>query len=316
MGNSRLDNIQNKSHKVEAQTQAFFEEVALDILAVRIKAKRNNAWAKARILVNPITGECVTDKEGKRLTLGDMSKTWYSRVGARNNAFQTVKRLERAQFFKCDLKKYRPKFITLTFAGIGESWKADSAIQKFLNALRTWAKRRGVEVMPYFWASEVQGRGALHYHILILGAPFLSKKLLASWWAHGFLDIRQVDDMGRAFKYLAKYLWKAGKVLENEQVLYDDDVAALPAWWFLFSVFHKRRYGFSKWFTSSPYERLPRWLKSDVDDLGLTSTQVLKARRQEGGGWFVALALEGGVTELVISSPYKVLVWRESHPSD
>ncbi len=310
---SRLDNIQNKSDKSEQpveQGQAFFESVSLNVLEQRTKARRNNAWAKSRVMVNLDTGESVTDKEGNTLTLADMSKSWYLAEGVRNNTYQMVNRLQKAHSFKCDLKRFRPKFITLTFAGIVESWQAERAIQKFLDALRHWAKRCGVKVLAYFWTSEVQERGALHYHILVLGAPFLTKKLLASWWSHGFSDVRAVDDIGRAFKYLAKYLWKWGKIWDTLKVLENDEVAALPPWWFLFSVFSKRRYGFSKWFQRPAIERIPRWLRNEIEDIGFLDLLV-KASRAVGGGWRLEFAGDdvGETLSVIVSSPYKVVEW-------
>jgi hypothetical protein len=314
VGASRLDSLINKSDEsIQAveQRQAFYESVALKISEQRARARRNNAWAKSRVIVKPDTGELVTDKEGNTLTLADMSKSWYSRKGGRNNTYQIVKRLQKAHSFECDLEKFRPKFITLTFAEIVESWKAERAIQKFLDALRHWAKREcGVKVLPYFWTSEVQERGALHYHILVLGAPFLSKKRLVSWWSYGFVDIRAVDDIGRAFKYLAKYLWKWGKIWDTLDVSENDEVAALPVWWFLFSVFSRRRYGFSKWFQLSAIERIPQWLRIDLAELGFLDI-LRKASRAVGGGWRLEFVDDdvGEMSSYVVSSPYKVVGW-------
>jgi len=313
---SRLDITLNKSDKGKEQGKKFFTDVADRVSSVRAKARKNNAWARSRILVNSGSGEMVIDKEGNVLTLGDMSKSWYSRTGSRNNAFQTVKRLKKAHLFECDWQRFRPKFISLTFAGESEtSWTAERAIQKFLDALRHWLNRSGVQIYAYFWASEVQmtsGRGALHYHVLILGAPYLTKSLLESWWSFGFVDIRQVDDMGRAFKYLAKYLWKSGKLWDTLDIQDGDDVSALPEWWFLFSVFHKRRYGFSKWFSLAPIERIPRWVQENLQELGALA-HLQKARRQEGGGWLVVAGssvFDGAQVDFRMASPFKVLEYR------
>lgn len=288
---TRLDNQENNSH-------SFLKRAKPLISDARDRAKRNNEWASSRGMVDKQTGEVLQDKEGNTLTLAHMSKSWYSEQGARNNAFAIVKRLKRTFEFPVDVKRFRPKFITLTFANIDESWKAEKAIQKFLNDLRMWAKRKGVELLAYFWTGEVQERGALHYHILILGCPFLLKEQLSSWWSFGFVDVRAVDDMGRAFKYLAKYLWKWGKLAGEPDTL--------PEWWFLFSPFHKRRYGFSKWFSLPPAERVPRWLKQiliESDSMG----HLEKAGRVEGGGWSLVINRPSGKVELVFDSPYKVV---------
>lgn len=293
MGSSRLDNTSSKSDE-------FWDEVADDILSAKARAKKNNAWAKSHFLVNPETGEIVTDKEGNLLTLAEMSKSWYLEKGGRNNAFSIIRRLQKVHDFKCDLQKFRPKFITLTFAEIVDSWTAERAIQKFLDAVRHYAKRQGVKQIAYFWASEVQGRGALHYHLLILGLPFITKAQIVSWWSHGFVDVRAVDDIGRAFRYIAKYCWKWGHLA--------GDPDTLPDWWYLFSVYHKRRYGFSKFFQLTPIERVPRWLKERLQKFGALD-DLQKAHRVEGGGWFIAAcssAFDGALVEFRFASPFQV----------
>lgn len=281
--------------------ESFLQEKSVKIIEAREKAKRNNAWASSRRMVNQHTGEIVSDKEGNPLSLADMSKSWYLEKGGRNNAFSIVKRLNKAHSFQCDLKIYRPKFITLTFADTAESWDTERAIQKFLDTLRHWVKRQGVKMFAYFWTAEVQERGALHYHLLVLGMPYIQKEQIAAWWSHGFVDIRAVDDIGRAFKYLAKYLWKWGHLA--------GDPESLPAWWFLFSIYTKRRYGFSKWFTLSPIERMPRWVKESLHrfcNLG----DVQKASRAVGGGWDIvgqSSVLDGVLVKFHLASPFRVM---------
>jgi hypothetical protein len=295
---TRLDNMENKSDR-------FWREVKPNIEVARESANRNNQWAASRGMVNPETGEIVTNKAGEHLTLADMSKSWYSERGGRNNAFGIVKRLERALKFESE-NGCRPKLFTLTFAGdTSESWRAERAIQIFLDDVRKHAKRHGVKVLAYFWSSEVQmknGRGALHYHILILGLPFVSKEQVGKWWPYGFFDVRAVDDTARAFKYLAKYLWKWGHLAGEPD--------NLPDWWFLFSVYSKRRYGFSKWFSLPPMERIPRWLKELLQESGALDL-LEKASRAEGGGWSIVVRRPEGEVNMHFSSPFKVVEFKQ-----
>ena len=271
-----MDNNSDKEFDVDL--------IAEKVSARRVKCKQNNAWAAARRIVHSETGEILESQEGKPLTMADISKTWYSEQGGKNNARYIVKRLRRLNQYKCDLKKFRPKFITLTFAELDDSWLAEKAVIKFLDAVRHFAKRHGVSNLAYFWSGEVQERGALHYHILILGLPFLTESQIKEWWRHGFFDVRAVDDLGRAFKYVAKYLWKWGKLATN--------VDDLPDWWFYFSIFSKRRYGFSKFFTLPPIERVPKWLRETVSDAALSEI-ISKARPAIGGGWDLEFNFDG-----------------------
>ncbi|HZQ09752.1 MAG TPA: hypothetical protein VFD70_24460 [Anaerolineae bacterium] len=269
--------------------------LAARVDAERIKKKRNNQWARSRVMVNKQTGEVLSGQNCEALTVADISRGWYSEQGARNNARLIVKRLKKSFQFECDLKKYRPKFITLTFADIDDSWLVEKAVRKFLDAVRHWAKRSGVNTVPYFWSGEVQERGALHYHILLLGLPYLDKELIQSWWSHGFVDIRAVDDMGRAFKYVAKYLWKWGKLAAEPD--------ALPDWWFYFGIYSKRRYGFSKFYQLPPLERMPRWLRDVVEQMD-AMVFVARAGPADGGGWEITFKRDYGDVSLHFDSPF------------
>ena len=283
---TRLDNTMNKSDRILDER----------VRGIKVKAKFNNTWADDRVLVSK-DGEILCDDEGNPLTLKEMSKSWYCEAGGRNNAKAITRRLQLAHGHPADVKRYRPKFVTLTFADVVESWEAERAIQKFTDNLRKYAKRHGGDTLAYFWSAEVQKRGALHYHVLILGLPYLPKELVKVWWPYGFVDVRAVDDIGRAFKYLAKYCWKWGKLASEPD--------SLPDWWFFFSVFSKRRYGFSRWFTLPPLQRIPRWLREFFEDQGIEEC-LLKAKRAVGGGWLLLLERPGMQVELHFPSPYRI----------
>jgi len=289
--NARLDNLSNKSHK------GFLERAQEDVLNVKVRARKSLAWAKAHVLVDQ-NGELLCDQDGNVLTLGDMSRSWYSQKGAKNNTKSVARRLFRAADYPADFLKLLPKFITLTFRDIEESWQAERAIQKLMNALRTWASRRGFEI-AYFWVAEVQQRGALHYHILVLGCPYLPKSLLQSWWPYGFVEIRRAGDIVGGLRYLAKYLWKSCKLVGES---FED----LPLWWFLFSVFRKRRYGFSKYFTLPPIERVPRWLRDFLVERE-AGDMLTMAKRVAGGGWLIALRFPDKIVRLLVPCPYRVV---------
>ena len=104
-------------------------------------------------------------------------------------------------------------FVTLTYRGVNDS-RPDhigSAIQRF----RNWCKARKV-ACRYTWVAELQGRGAVHYHLL----AWLPHGLVmpkwdlprprgrAPWWPHGMSN-RQEAYSGVG--YLMKYLSKLGE---------------------------------------------------------------------------------------------------------
>lgn len=265
MDTPRLDNIINNSHELKER-----------LLNAQVGAKRQVEWANSHFFVSSETGEVLMKEDGERLTAADVSRSWYLKSGGRNNARVIVERLKKTLDHSADVASHRPKFVTLTFRDALPSWEIERAIQKFLNAVRTWAKRRGIDTLAYFWTAEVQERGALHYHIIFLGLPFIPKKQWRTWWQFGFIDARAVDDLGRVFKYLAKYLWKWGKMAE--------DAERLPEWWYYFSVFAKRRYGFSNWFRLPLARRVPAWLRNKMLESN-SLDRCVKAERAAGGGW-------------------------------
>jgi len=109
-------------------------------------------------------------------------------------------------------------FVTLTYRP-GVDW-ASSHVRDAVNKFRDWCKVRGFPCR-YTWVAELQGRGAVHYHLLAWLPPGVrmpmwdrrtvtpSGKRMACWWPHGMTN-RQVAKSGVG--YLMKYLSKLGEL--------------------------------------------------------------------------------------------------------
>jgi hypothetical protein len=109
-------------------------------------------------------------------------------------------------------------FVTLTYRGVSD-WQA-SHIRDAVNKFRDWCKVRRVPCR-YTWVAELQGRGAVHYHLLAwlphgVRMPMWDRrtvtpsgKRMACWWPHGMTN-RQVAKSGVG--YLMKYLSKLGEL--------------------------------------------------------------------------------------------------------
>ncbi len=260
-------------------------------------------WLRARRMVNDQTGEVLSDREGAALTLEEISRSWYTRGGARQNVAACSRRAAKALSHPADVGRYRPKLLTLTFADVQESWEIPGVLSRFTNSLQHWAKRHGAVEPAYMWVDEVQmktERGAAHYHLLLIGFPFIPKGELQKLWTWGFLDVRAFDQVGRALSYLKKYLWKWADV--------DVDVSTMPDWWFYYSIFAKRRFGFSRWFSFAPIQRIPSWLREAMEGMGFENS-IVGASRMVGGGWLVQLrgsVIADDLVELRMHSPWKV----------
>ncbi len=99
---------------------------------------------------------------------------------------------------------YRKTFITLTYRP-GEAWQARH-ISRYVRLMRQWFQRRD-EVCRFAWVGELQGRGALHYHLLV----WVPRRLRlprpdqSGWWPHGMSNIETArNPVGYMVKYATK----------------------------------------------------------------------------------------------------------------
>lgn len=104
-------------------------------------------------------------------------------------------------------------FVTLTYRGV-DDWRADhisDAIQRYRNFCRSIA-------VPcrYTWVAELQGRGAVHYHLLCwlprdVRMPQWDRanKRRKAFWSHGMTNTQQAK---AGVGYLMKYLSKLGEL--------------------------------------------------------------------------------------------------------
>ena len=109
-------------------------------------------------------------------------------------------------------------FVTLTYRGVSD-WQAEH-IKRAIDGFRTWCKARKVQCR-YTWVAELQGRGAVHYHLLAwlpvgVRMPKWDRRTVtpsgarrACWWPHGMTN-RQPAKAGVG--YLMKYLSKLGEL--------------------------------------------------------------------------------------------------------
>lgn len=104
--------------------------------------------------------------------------------------------------------RFARKFITLTYRN-AEDW-SPKHVAEYVNRLRQWAKRRKFQ-MPYTWVAELQGRGALHYH-LVVWVPRRFKVPTpdaSGMWSFGSSNLRHVTGgCGGVMAYLGKYMSK------------------------------------------------------------------------------------------------------------
>lgn len=161
---------------------------------------------------------------------------------------------------------YRLVMITLTYAGISD-WKPND-IRVFMLALRS---HLADNLLAYAWVAELQKRGAVHYHLVILvrkgtNIPVPDKSGL---WKHGMSKIETARTPFYLLTYTGKEFQKNGEYpagLRVFAVYIRDGVLSPDSYWM---------------FRLSAY---PAWL---VKEMWLDGKFRSLPVRIKGGGWSV-----------------------------
>lgn len=144
--------------------------------------------------------------------------THFSRK-SRKRMLDTISRMDRK---KVSWGRHRPKFVTLTYdENVTDFKKAKRDLKVFVERMQ--------ERYPKFaclWRMEQQERGAIHFHIMMFGTPFLlihSKDGDMGWQQHwnavcgnsqdnkNSFDLEVIDSMNGVAYYVAKYMAKTDK---------------------------------------------------------------------------------------------------------
>lgn len=139
---------------------------------------------------------------------------------------QGFSRRSRARLLKtmarCDrAETSRSLLVTLTYP---RSYPAESATSKL--HLKAFSKRL-MRAFPHgsaIWKYELQARGAPHYHLIVLGVPFLARQWLSRAWyqvvgsgdprhLRAGTQVQRVKSYRKALGYAAKYV---AKVTDSE----------------------------------------------------------------------------------------------------
>lgn len=119
----------------------------------------------------------------------------YAQTNSRRREF--VRRLALSNFSRDDL------FVTLTFAdNVTDVGEANAAFKLFMQRLRY---RYGD--FRYLAVVEFQGRGAVHYHML-LSLKYIDHSELSQIWGQGFVWLKSISHVDNVGAYLVKYMVK------------------------------------------------------------------------------------------------------------
>jgi hypothetical protein len=155
--------------------------------------------------------------------------------------------------------------VTLTYGG-SYSWEAGH-IRAFMLRIR---KDLGLGLLAYAWVAELQERGAVHYHVLLLvkRGTKIEYPDSSGAWPYGLTRIETARSPFYILTYTGKEYQKVGifpKGLRMFAVwIADGVVSAVTRWFFRLSA-------------------IPGWLRDEIKgDLGIVGA---KFKRVVGGGW-------------------------------
>lgn len=108
-----------------------------------------------------------------------------------------------------DVSKVR--WCTLTYAvNMTDPKQLYTDFEKFNKRFQYYCKLSGWSKPEYIVMMEPQGRGAWHAHLLYIWqdqkAPFIPNEKFRELWGHGFVRIKQLDDVDNVGAYLTAYL--------------------------------------------------------------------------------------------------------------
>ena len=200
-----------------------------------------------------------------------------------SNAKSRISRLRRRVFSWAGVVRpvtgatTRMVMITLTYR---KSWLwMPNHIRKFMLKVR---KHLGGNLHAYAWVAELQERGAVHYHVILIvnrgtAIPMPDK---TGWWTYGSTKIQSANSPYYIAKYTGKEYQKEGpfpKGLRMFAVWISDSLVDDPARW------------------EFKLSAVPSWFREVIRQLQPGG----KWKRAEGGGWIY----EG----LFYPSPYEYI---------
>lgn len=206
-------------------------------------------------------------------------------------------------------KQHRLVMMTLTYTGFnletGEllpnyGWEAGH-IRDFMRTVRRNLNRRvqvnGVRhveknLLGYAWVAELQERGAVHYHVLLLvkRGTKIPKPDLAGWWVHGSTNIVTAKSPYYVVKYTSKGLYQEE---HGEHKVFPKGLRAFAVW-----VDDSVIDDLSMW--EHKLTVSPGWLREFIAAFRSDYEGVIP-RRREGGGW----VLYGKFGEELVTGPWE-----------
>ena len=163
--------------------------------------------------------------------------------------------------------KYRMVMQTLTYKELGQ-WKPGH-IREYIRKMRRFM---GDNLGAYAWVAELQRRGAVHYHVLLVikKSAYVPHADRAGWWLHGLSS----TDNARSIYYIVKYTGKE----HQKRGTFPKGMRMFAVWLAKNIVDEVKRWFFK-------LSAVPAWLRERVQTAPELFCKAIK--RSDGGRWFV-----------------------------
>jgi hypothetical protein len=175
---------------------------------------------------------------------------------------------------------YRMVMQTLTYERV-EDWRPGQ-IREYMLFIR---HRLGGRLVAYSWVAELQQRGAVHYHLLLIvkRGTRIPKPDLAGWWPWGLTRVETAKTPYYIAKYAGKEYQKLGPFPKGLRIfavwISDQVIDMIQKWYFRLST-------------------LPGWFRDIVLQLPAVDPSK-KWVRPPGGGWLYMGVFYASPYELV-----------------
>lgn len=136
------------------------------------------------------------------------------REKAREKALQRARR-ELRRLINANVGRHGDKdvFLTLTFAeNVTDVKKANYEFKKFRQRLEYMLETK----LKYVCVVEFQKRGAVHYHILFFGLPYVPAEAVREIWGNGYIKLNAIDNVDNVGAYVTKYMSKS--MIDDERL--------------------------------------------------------------------------------------------------
>lgn len=146
-------------------------------------------------------------------TKAPISDAWKGEGIQREENYRNTQRARRTAIRQLVATNFQSSdlFITLTFNNsqnidINNPKETNKLFNKFIKRFKyKYPNIKGLAVIEF---QDANGRGAVHYHVILNGVKYISNKELNEIWSYGYVKVNAIDKVDNVGAYVVKYMNK------------------------------------------------------------------------------------------------------------